>query len=297
MTPLMLGLMVFLTSAERFDPTPDGPDTQLLQQKLMLKETLPTQKPWQKYTFLVGATHKAGTHLLREVMCFAFDIMGARDSCMYPEFRGIGEGVTSTGVSDCNEMDAPIQYHQSVRSSVILRLREEGPLRGVMTIRDPLDMVASGYVYHHRGAEPDFPFMPKNITQLSPAEGVPLMALYWLPIITAMTTAFEVKGNDVLAVRYETITNSSDSFNASVGEMVEFLFRGYMSPKQKQQILDAASREDLHLHPTASVSDDPSVTNHTSPPDDITEAKEAWKFLGKDLQRTYHHLRTILGYV
>ena len=33
----------------------------------------------------------------------------------------------------------------------------KGDLRGVMIVRDPLEMVVSAYVYHHRGAEVDNP--------------------------------------------------------------------------------------------------------------------------------------------
>jgi hypothetical protein len=42
-------------------------------------------------------------------------------------------------------------------------------LRGVMIVRDPLEMVVSAYVYHHRGAEDGNP-MQIGIPQMGPEE-------------------------------------------------------------------------------------------------------------------------------
>ena len=47
--------------------------------------------------------------------------------------------------------------------------RHEGRSACVMIVRDPLEMVASSYCYHHRGAEPHNP-MQKGIPEMGPEE-------------------------------------------------------------------------------------------------------------------------------
>jgi hypothetical protein len=47
-------------------------------------------------------------------------------------------------------------------------------------------------------------------------EGVPEMAERMAYVITAMASAYEVRAPDILAVRYEDITNSSEHFDAAI---------------------------------------------------------------------------------
>ena len=43
-------------------------------------------KPWDRRQYLVMATHKSGTHLIRNVMRRTFDALGATSSCAYNSF-------------------------------------------------------------------------------------------------------------------------------------------------------------------------------------------------------------------
>ncbi|CAK9048405.1 unnamed protein product [Durusdinium trenchii] len=50
----------------------------------------------------------------------------------------------------------------------------------------------------------------------------------------------------MMAVRFETITSSSTSFNCTVQEIVRFMFRDEIAEKQRQAILDDVVNEDLN---------------------------------------------------
>ena len=101
-----------------------------------------------------------------------FDMLGATVSCQYD---GHGDSVTSLNrENECTLFPAPIRFHNHISKDAILQMKKEakdmkGDLRGVMIVRDPLEMVASSYCYHHRGAEPHNP-MQKGIPEMGPEE-------------------------------------------------------------------------------------------------------------------------------
>ena len=105
-------------------------------------------------------------------MAHFFDILGATVSCQYD---GHGDSVTYLNrENECTLFPAPIRFHNHISKDAILQMKKEakdmkGDLRGVMIVRDPLEMVASSYCYHHRGAEPHNP-MQKGIPEMGPEE-------------------------------------------------------------------------------------------------------------------------------
>eukprot|EP00913_Durusdinium_trenchii_P002511 g2322.t1 len=108
-----------------------------------------------------------------------------------------------------------------------------GGFRGVMMIRDPVDMVISAYSYHHRGAEPDSIYA-QGMVELTPAEGVPAMASRMLDTVEVMVQAAKNAEPDVMLVSFERMTKSSASFNQTVQDMVEFLFTDEISKLDQQ---------------------------------------------------------------
>jgi len=126
---------------------------------------------------------------------------------------------------------------------------EQG-LRAVHIIRDPLEMVASGYCYHHAGneREADFNgFAPLNIESLNATEGVPLVAERMENVIKSMVEAFMVSDSkDTYVVRYENLTRSSPAFDYNIAMMFDFLFGGLITPAEMQQIKIEAQVEDLN---------------------------------------------------
>ena len=147
----------------------------LLQKQLLVHETagaVAGAHPWDKHIFVVGTNHKAGSQLLRNIMAHFFDMLGATVSCQY---SGHGTSVTSLNRdNDCTLFPAPIRFHNHISKDAIVQMKKEahdmkGDLRGVMIVRDPLEMVASSYCYHHRGAESYNP-MEKGIPEMGPEE-------------------------------------------------------------------------------------------------------------------------------
>jgi len=163
---------------EALEESAEPAGSSLLQKQLLVHETVGAvaatrvTHPWDKHIFVVGTHHKAGSQLLRNIMAHFFDILGATVSCQYD---GHGDSVTSLNrENECTLFPAPIRFHNHISKDAILQMKKEakdmkGDLRGVMIVRDPLEMVASSYCYHHWGAESWNP-MEKGIPEMGPEE-------------------------------------------------------------------------------------------------------------------------------
>lgn len=204
-------------------------------------------KPWDRRQYLVMATHKSGTHLIRNVMRRTFDALGATGSCAYNSFA---IPFTTVGCKqNCTENPSPIRWANWNDPNHIVEMRKMGPLRGLMTIRDPMEMIVSAYVYHHRGEEigPSAAWeIPENLTWLEPSEGLPLMAEVMMEPLSDMVTSFEIADGDVLPVRYEDFLRSSDDFDATYAKIMDFFFENEVSEDQKKAALASAKLEDSH---------------------------------------------------
>eukprot|EP00913_Durusdinium_trenchii_P002833 g2621.t1 len=210
---LRCGLILLASAQSCEHECTEGAEMALVQKRLSLQAT--EVKPWDRRVYLVGTSHKAGSQLLRNIMNWAFDTLGANMSC---QKGGRGVPITSPHIHvDCDEHPLNIRFDNTVSGKDIVKLRNEtretGGFRGVMIIRDPFEMLISAYCYHHRGAEPDSILAPDNITKMPPAEGVPAMAPGMLGVIKMMEAATEVARPDVIVIRYEAITASSEMFN------------------------------------------------------------------------------------
>lgn len=260
-------------------------------------------KPWDRRNYLVATSHKAGSHLLRNVMRRTFDILGANFSCHYI-VKSVAAPITSIGGDHiCKVTKAPVRFQNGNNAGTILQMRLEGPMRGVMIIRDPLEMVASAYVYHHRGAEKGSPEAPSNVMSLGPNEGVPATAETMWQVVENMAQAYQVAGDDVLPVRYEDFTRSSVDFNATMEKIIHFLFEGEITEVQKLRILQSTQYEDLNGPYGLSKSLDVVATwtpearmNHTSDDDDVRRARAAVPLMPREMQQKYGKLREIMGY-
>ena len=121
----------------------------LIQKQLLMHETVSKQAhPWSKHLYVVGTNHKAGSHLLRNTMTHCFDLLGATASCIQDKTITGSQGVTSLNAqNDCKDFPAPIVFNNHISPPAILQMRSEAQqasadLRGVMIVRDPIDMVA-----------------------------------------------------------------------------------------------------------------------------------------------------------
>ncbi|CAK9085313.1 tRNA (Cytosine(34)-C(5))-methyltransferase [Durusdinium trenchii] len=234
-------------------------------------------------------------------MHWVFDILGATDSCQY----GFGvEPITSKPGyrEDCTFHETPIRFHNYINGEDILRLRKDaafkGGLRGVMIIRDPFEMVASAYCYHHRGAELGTGLAPANITEIGPEEGVPIMAGTMLQVVRRMTSAYAVAKPEVLAVRFEKLTKSSQDFDNTVREILTFLFRNEITEKQTLQILNATAVEGVNrgLQGFSELPGANQGYNHTNDEEDMAVARKALHLIPDNILAEYQQHRKFLGY-
>lgn len=255
--------------------------------------------PWDQYLYFVGARHKAGTVLLRKIMQRAFDVLGANYSC-YERWSACGAITTVGGLNHCKEPphleDCPIRWNCGMVASDMQAGRPGTAgkeMRAVIIIRDPLEMVASAYCFHHRGEEPDSKFAPANITSLSPAEGVPLVADLMRSNTQDMVAAYQASGKDTHVVKYEDLTRSSTDFDHVVAGMFSFLFGDLINDSSMQLIQKEATGEDYHRLPHGAGSRD---LAHVSNDKCKTAAREADRFIQEDLLMQYLMDRKVLGY-
>lgn len=280
-------------------------ESSLIQKQLSVHETQKVAvHPWDERVFVVGTNHKAGSQLLRNTMAHAFDLLGATVSCRYMHHDpngSVDHSVTSLNVdNECDLFPAPIRFHNHINKEDILQLRQEvhsvnAGLRGVMIVRDPLEMVVSAYCYHHRGAEPRNP-IEMGMMQMAPEEGVPKMALRMLPILQLMLGAYQVSAPDILVVRYEDLTHSPERFDSTVEQIMDFLFGDEITDLQRALIKRAARVEDLNRAHDLGVSADNDV-NHTSDEDEMTAARAALSLISPEVYAEYVKFREGLGYV
>lgn len=297
--PLLLMQLILLAAAtEECEKETADVGSSLIQKQLLVHETVgAVAHPWDKHIFVVGTNHKARSQLLRNIMAHFFDILGATVSCQY---NGHGDSVTFLNrENECTQFPAPIRFHNHISKDAILQMLKEandlkGDLRGVMIVRDPLEMVASSYCYHHRGAEPTNA-MEKGIPEMGPEEGVPEIAKRMLIIIKRMAEAYEVSAPHILAVRYEDLTHSPEQFDAGVEKIMEFLVRDEITELQKGEIRRAVRVEDLHRSAELGISTHNGL-NHTNDEADMEAARAALSLTPADLYAEYVKYREVLGY-
>jgi hypothetical protein len=264
-----------------------------------------------KHLYVVGVYHKAGSQVLRNIMRKAFDELGADYSCRECP---LGTSVITSVGSDhmvapnhdkmpnvCSEYpDSPIRWNNcQFPAEDLLADREmagEKGMRAVRIIRDPFQMVASAYCYHHAGNEMPWPgslYAPLNIMKLNATEGVPLVAILMRAAITSMVKAHtEADGRDTYTVVYERLTNSSADFDATVGEMFDFLFADLITSEDRERIETLARTEDLNSEHFDGDSNDEHVSDGACK----EQATAALQLMPADLYSLYQEYQAVLGY-
>jgi len=288
-----IALLILSASAE------ESPDASCLLQHRVDVVRKDISKPWDHHLYLVGTRHKAGSQVLRNIMHLAFDALGAKLSCQEHSFTNAV--ITTTGGDNkCySKPHIPIHWDNACLGTKVLDLNRRigaeisKPFRGVHIIRDPLQMVASAYCYHHRGNEKwNVVNAPPNIMEMGYEEGVPAVAGTMLPIVKAMVKAYQASGTDFHVVRYEDLTRSSQSFDYNVAQLFDAMFGGLITDSEMTKIKELAKQEDLH-HGEIGLS---AGNDHVSDDEDKKLAAAALDLIDADLLKQYHELQRVLGY-
>ena len=117
------------------------------------QQVIEREDPLKKRIYLVGTSHKAGSQLLRNTMRWIFDSLGATDSCNYGGTGGVITSKVTRGPNrkpwDCAIRPLNVRFDNHIRADPILKLRQQTKdkemFRGVMSIRDPFEMIVSAY--------------------------------------------------------------------------------------------------------------------------------------------------------
>ena len=177
-------------------------------------------KPWEVHRFYTCEHHKAGVDLLRDIETSVFSALGLDMSkdfgiwtafCVpeFPEF--------------CYNPEAKVRIAMDICSLKTVQLEREAasPQRLLVagTVRDPLDMVASAYCFHHAWGEwfnPTFEKPQFKVEFMEVQEGVEFMARNLLEVMANMTSIHDHPDSDTHRVTFETITRSSQDFDEEV---------------------------------------------------------------------------------
>ncbi|CAE7362433.1 unnamed protein product [Symbiodinium natans] len=253
-------------------------------------------KPWQVRKYVGVTFHKSGTVFLRDLFIHLFDALGAG-----PFDIGWTSSYNSTDwvKNHTNVLfpEAPIQLRTDTWWPALEQeIREAAapqPIRIAAIVRDPLDMVASAYCYHHRGEESDnLQFFPQGTLQsMGPKEGTAFVAERMFGVVQNMTESFETPKEDILVIRYEDITASSKGFDEATGKLLDFFFAGLLSQEEYNSTLEASRQVDLNRFPLPD-----KEKGHTSDAACVAEAKQAALAMPGDLLAPFHSFQQRLGY-
>ena len=266
----------------------------MVQTRLHLEQ----RKPWEVYDYLTASYHKAGVYLTFDIHTEMFKILGATDDVIgfleYPCYDFLF-------FSLCKNTEAPIRvFIDGYNASWKAAHPANKPVRVAGSVRDPLQMVASAYCYHHEGKESINVLMPlQELKSLGVEDGTFLTAQYMLPIVESMASIFAEPDNNTLRLEYDRFTNSSTGFDLEVGRWVDHYFGDLISAEQRQKILEAVKIYDENRNPMADAHIinplDPQ-RNHTSDPECKDKANKAVFKMETSLLRRYQELQQMLGF-
>ncbi|CAE7231524.1 phr [Symbiodinium natans] len=251
-------------------------------------------KPWEVYRFYTCAHHKAGVDLNLFLELNVFSALGLD---MSKDF-GVWAHFCPPGPPDfCYNPEAKVRIAMDICSWETVQLEREAasPQRVLVagTVRDPLDMVASAYCYHHAWNEwnnPTFEKPPLKVEFMDVHEGVDFMAKNMLEAVANMTSIHSQPHSDTYRIAYEAITRSSQDFDEEVTKLIDFWSQGLLTQRERDLALEAARTTDLHRHP------DHQPANHTNDEECMAQARAATHTLQPEILAQYHEFQRRLGY-
>ena len=225
----------------------------------------------------------------------AFDTLGAKYSCRMARWMSGADAITSEGgehycedVPDCHIMYDKDPTEESVEMAMA---RGNGSVRGVHIVRNPSDMLASAYCYHHQGQKPShrISYNPQILPRgVGAPEGMMLLWPMMSEVMGNMAKNFANKG--LHHIRFEKLTESSASFDQQVNGMFEHLFGGLISRKEHEKIAEAAKAEDLNRQVSAEAAD------HTNSDECMAAALQAQPSFDASVKAHLGSLQIKLGY-
>lgn len=264
-------------------------------------------RPWEVNNYIVASYHKAGVSLSERLALKIIGILGAPMEVLghveYPCYSLRKDGLSRV----CYNLDAPFRlftdsFNASLKSA---EQRKSGKKKVLVAglVRDPLEMVASAYCYHHDGQEfGNWLFPVQDIMQMGPEEGTEVTAKALLPLAEWMTSVFENPDHDTLRLEFDDLTKSSAGFDLGVQRLLDHFFGAgtdLISKPERFHITEAAKELDANRNPEATtvVNSSHQLAEHSSNPVCKEVAHSILhKSLNPELLARYKDLQRRLGY-
>eukprot|EP00435_Cladocopium_sp_Y103_P001898 s3382_g1.t1 len=263
-------------------------------------------RPWEVNNYIVATYHKAGAFLSDGLTRTILEILGApKEVFGHVEYPCYSSGRDSWL---CHNMEAPFRvYIDAFNASVESVERLKSGSKKLLVagfVRDPLEMVASAYCYHHAGQELGNQLFPvQEIMQMGPEEGTEVTATALLPLAEWMTSVFEHPDEDTLRLDFEDLTKSSAGFDSGVQRLLNHFFgtgTDLISTQERFLITERAKKIDANRNPEATTvyinSSFPSVQHSSDPVCKKAAHSALHKSLNPALLASYQDLQRRLGY-
>jgi len=175
-------------------------------------------------------------------------------------------------------------YH-AVRS---LERQLPGMTRGVHVIRDPIAMVVSGYIYHRKSEDTPLILLPtRNMSRQKALEVEARFVL--LRHGREMLHTYLSAPQWLLNVRFESFTESSRSYDATVKAVYQHMLGDVATDEKRQELLWGSVHWDLRRHP-------PRQEEHVAKDDTREEVTQALNDIPSGYLEKLRELRRLLGY-
>ena len=259
----------------------------------------PTNRLW-----MFGVHHKCGTIIARH-LAFVMSMILDFPTCANGRMAFLG---------DCGYQNtAPCHFHPSTGYGLIREQRVwvachvvhrhyelvhqmESDWRGVHIIRDPMDVILSGYVYHmHSG---DMHGQTNAIRNMNITRGVAQEAIFALGDtfnemldVTRWRKQQGANGSQLLVVRLEEMTGSAENYSRTVAKMYKHMVGDVICAKRVHAMGSAAEQYD----PKKGFKPEDAI--HISAATALSAARKAYSQIPQNLRERVDKVRRELGYL
>eukprot|EP00928_Gymnodinium_smaydae_P000923 TRINITY_DN1033_c0_g1_i1.p1 TRINITY_DN1033_c0_g1~~TRINITY_DN1033_c0_g1_i1.p1 ORF type:complete len:343 (+),score=78.03 TRINITY_DN1033_c0_g1_i1:78-1106(+) len=240
-------------------------------------------------TLLVfGAHHKTGTHLLRNFANFTSAFLGEEKRC-------VDDGCLKKGLCTSNfarrSPTSRIYFACSLTQDKLAGVKSVSPggrFRAVHSVRDPLAVVVSGYLYHMIPENTDLNGQDPSIKTMCLNDGIALEARHALNgTIPEMVSAVQSPDARVLTVDLDEFTESSQHFDEAARRVFAHLL-GEEQEEAIETLTRLAGAEDLNRGKVEE--------NHIADEDLEEVALRALKAVPAEIMEELQRYRELLGY-
>jgi len=255
--------------------------------------------PWEVNNYVMAGYHKSGVEVSGKILGTMFLKLGASQDdygiLQFPCYK------TQAAENHCYKVDAPIMFYIDSYNATYAHLEkarsaaEKKGLHVAVSVRNPMEMVASGYCYHHEGQEStNRMFNSTALLLLGPEEGTRLFAEQELALAETMVNVIEHADENTMRLTYEDLTRSSSSFDAEIQRLMDHYFGvgpdALISMEERKEVATLLQVHDLNRNPEADM-------NHTTDGGCKEMARNGMKSWSNTmLYKKYEELAERLGY-